>query len=158
MVPSLTRRVGWLLSLWCFPICHTTRSFSFVRIVLTSAYLRHYPEHWLFKQSYHQGRYGLDAYSPYRPSVRLPLMIASFLLFVFRCCRCTLSARLLVEWRSTRYEKLILFIIPVWASLIFRVGLVSFRTVPTCVRFTRLVRRASHHDSLLGVSRERTSL
>lgn len=42
-----------------------------------------------------------------------PPMIPSFLLFVLRCGRCTLSARLLAEWRSTRYEKLILFIIPI---------------------------------------------
>jgi hypothetical protein len=40
-------------------------------------------------------------------------MIPSFLLFVLRCGRWTLSARLLVEWRPTRYEKLILFIIPI---------------------------------------------
>lgn len=87
MVPSLTRWIGCWLFLRCFPVLHTTRSFSFVRIVLTSAYLRRYPEPSLFKQSCHQGRSGLDAYSQYRPPARLPLMVTPFLLSVLRCFR-----------------------------------------------------------------------
>ena len=46
-----------------------------------------YPERSLFKQSCHQGRYGLDAYSQYRPPARLPLMVTPFLLSVLRCFR-----------------------------------------------------------------------
>src|SRR5437899_2239275 len=91
--PSLTRRVRLFLPLRCFPVFHTTCSFSIAKTVLTSAYPGSYPWRWLFKQSLHQAVCGLDACSRYRPCVRTILMVTPFLLFVLRCFRFILSAR-----------------------------------------------------------------